>query len=120
VNQPVSAFSRNSKAAFTLVEIMIAVVIIGLLASMAMPAFQRIRDASQDKTILNNARQIGGAADQYFMETGKKTVATADLIGTYIKSLDTIAGETYPTVITAGQAVTITGIAGARTITYAP
>jgi type IV pilus assembly protein PilA len=105
-----------------LVEIMIAVVIIGLLASMAVPAFKRIRDSSQDKAVLNNARQIAGAADQYFMETGRKTVLVADLVGSaaYIKSLDTIAGETYPTVITAGEALTIAGVAGLRTITYAP
>lgn len=101
---------------------MIAVVIIGLLASMAVPAFKRIRDSSQDKAVLNNARQIAGAADQYFMETGRKTVFVADLVGSaaYIKSLDTIAGETYPTVITAGEALTISGVAGQRTITYAP
>ena len=31
-----------------LVEIMIVVVIIGLLAAMAIPAFQKVRQASQD------------------------------------------------------------------------
>lgn len=101
---------------------MIAVVIIGLLASIAMPAFQKIRDSSQDKAVLNNARQLAGAADQYMMETGKTTVLVVALVGatSYIKSLDTIAGETYPIAITQGQAITILGIAGQRTITYTP
>jgi type IV pilus assembly protein PilA len=122
VNQPAHAPIRNSKAAFTLVEIMIAVVIIGLLASMALPAFQKIRDASQDKAVINNARQIAGAADQYYMETGKTSVQVAALIGPslYIKSLDTIAGETYPVTLTQGQAITITGVGALRTITYTP
>jgi type IV pilus assembly protein PilA len=122
VNQTAYTSARNPNAAFTLVEIMIAVVIIGLLASMAMPAFQKIRDSSQDKAIINNARQLAGAADQYMMETGKSTVLVSGLIGpnSYIKSLDTIANETYPAVITQGQAITVSGVAGQRTITYAP
>ena len=46
--------SLRSSHGFTLVEIMIVVVIIGLLAAMAIPAFQKVRVASQDKAVLNN------------------------------------------------------------------
>lgn len=101
---------------------MIVVVIIGLLASLALPAFQKIRATSQDKAVLNNARQLAAASDQYFMETGKSWVPFAALVGptTYVKSFDTVAGESYPTGFTQGEAVTITGIAGQRTITYGP
>lgn len=66
--------SRSTKG-FTLVEIMIVVVIIGLLAAMAIPAFQKVRTSSLEKTILNDGRQIGAAAQQYFMEYGQTTVA---------------------------------------------
>jgi len=65
--------NRSSKG-FTLVEIMIVVVIIGLLAAMAIPAFQKVRTSSLEKTVLNDARQIGAAAQQYFMEYGANTV----------------------------------------------
>ena len=65
--------SRSTKG-FTLVEIMIVVVIIGLLAAMAIPAFQKVRTSSLEKTVLNDARQIGAAAQQYFMEYGQTTV----------------------------------------------
>ena len=99
---------------------MVVVVIIGLLASLAMPAFQKIRSSSQDKAVLNNARQLAAAADQYMMETGKSSVDFTGIVGPslYVKSFETIAGETYPTSYTQGIALTITGVAGARTITY--
>ena len=113
---------HSAQKGFTLVEIMIVVVIIGLLAAMAIPAFQKVRVASQDKAILNNARQMAAAADQYYLEFGVSTVSSTNLIGpnSYVKALNTVAGETYPTDYTQGTTITITGIAGARTITYAP
>ena len=112
----------HSKKGFTLVEIMIVVVIIVLLAAMAIPAFQKVRQSSQDKAVLNNARQLSAAADQYFLENGVSTVASANLVGSdrYVKAVNTVASETYPTNFTQGVTITISGIAGVRTVTYAP
>jgi type IV pilus assembly protein PilA len=107
---------------FTLVEIMIVVVIIGLLAAMAIPAFQKVRASSQDKAVLNNARQLSSGADQYFLELGVSTVSQGELIGltNYVKNLTTVAKETYPAAYTMGVTITVPGVGGARTITYAP
>ncbi|WP_404422890.1 type II secretion system protein [Nibricoccus sp. IMCC34717] len=58
---------RSSKG-FTLVEIMIVVVIIGLLAAMAIPAFQKVRTNSLGKTMVNDARQIAGACQQILLQ----------------------------------------------------
>ena len=114
--------SLRSRQGFTLVEIMIVVVIIGLLAAMAIPAFQKVRTNSQDKAVLNNARQLSAGADQYYLENGVSSVILSDLIGptTYVKALNSVANESYPAGFTQGQTVTIASVAGVRTITYAP
>jgi type IV pilus assembly protein PilA len=65
----------KNKKGFTLVEIMIVVVIVGLLAAMAIPAFQKVRTNSIAKTVVNDGRQIGSAAQQYFMDKGVSQVA---------------------------------------------
>ncbi len=113
--------NRSSKG-FTLVEIMIVVVIIGLLAAMAIPAFQKVRQSSQDKAVLNNARQLGAAADQYFLENGVSSAAYSDLVGSdkYVKVVNTVAQEAYPTAYTQGVTITVSAVAGARTVTYSP
>ena len=113
--------TRSTKG-FTLVEIMIVVVIIGLLAAMAIPAFQKVRQSSQDKAVLNNVRQLSAASDQYFLENGVSTVDSSNLVGSaaYVKVINTVASESYPAGYTQGTTITISSIAGARTITYSP
>jgi type IV pilus assembly protein PilA len=110
-------------AGFTLVEIMIVVVIVGLLAALAIPAFQRVRASAQDKAVTGNLRQLSAAADQYFVEQGATTVASENLVGTnptqYIKLIQTVAREVYETNLTIGLPVTASGLAGSRTISYA-
>lgn len=108
--------------AFSVVEAMIVVIIIGILAAFAIPAFQKVHSSSQDKAVLNNARQLAAASEQYFFENSVHSVSFVDLIGTkrYVKAFVVVAGESYPQRFERGETITITGVAGCRTVTYSP
>ena len=69
---------RRKQSAFTLVEIMIVVAIIGLLAALAVPGFMRARMQSQGRRIINDARQMDAAIDQWALETGAKNGDTVN------------------------------------------
>jgi type IV pilus assembly protein PilA len=72
-------------------------VTVGIMAAMAIPAFQKTRTASQEKAVLNNLRQLAAAADQHYLETGTTNATYDQLVGPggYIKVLNPIAGENY-------------------------
>jgi len=75
------------KSGFTLVEIMIVVMIIGLLAAIGIPNFLTARKNTLKKNAINNARQVISAIDQYAMEAALgngKAVANTD-INKYLK-----------------------------------
>ncbi|MGB0416130.1 MAG: type IV pilin protein [Coraliomargarita sp.] len=100
--------NTKSKKGFTLVEIMIVVVIIGLLAAMAIPAFQKVREQSREKAITNNLRQIASAGQQYILEEGVTEAGYTALQGDYFSPIQAVADETYTNVVVDEDGGTIT------------
>lgn len=90
---------------FTLVEIMIVVLIIGILMAIAVPQFIRARSNSRQKTVISNLRQIDGAKERWAMENGQISGAactSANLTPDYIKNfpLNTpVSGSYVPNVV---------------------
>jgi len=80
-----------------LVLLMPTMMTAGLGGAMAIPAFQKVRETSREKAVLNNLRQIASAADQYFLENGVTEVKVSELVGPngYIRSLEPVGGESY-------------------------
>jgi prepilin-type N-terminal cleavage/methylation domain-containing protein len=82
---------RNRQAAFTLVEIMIVVAIIGLLAAIAIPNFIKARATSQSNACINNLRQIDGGEQDWALENKQNSSAApttlANLVsGGYVRT----------------------------------
>ncbi|MEI7577709.1 MAG: prepilin-type N-terminal cleavage/methylation domain-containing protein [Armatimonadota bacterium] len=92
---------RNNKKnrGFTLVEIMIVVLIIGILAAIAVPNFVKARESARRQTCIGNLTQINSAKEQWAMDQRKTSgdaCASTDVAPAYIKSFPVCpAGGTY-------------------------
>ena len=60
--------SNNKQTGFTLIEIMIVVLIIGILLAIAIPNFVQAREASRAKACVGNLKQIDSAKQQSCMD----------------------------------------------------
>ena len=68
------------RQAFTLVEIMIVVALIGMLVALAIPSFIKVRKQSQGKRIMNDVRIIDAAINSWALENGISDGTAVDLV----------------------------------------
>ena len=64
----------KNKGGFTLVELMVVVVILGILVAVAVPIFSAVTANARKKTCLNNIDMIERAVTQYLVNSGTDSV----------------------------------------------
>jgi type IV pilus assembly protein PilA len=93
---------------FTLIELLVVILIIGILAAIALPAFLNQREKAQDSEAKSGARTVQTAMETYYTDKQAYTTTLSDLttIEPAIKQLGTrvdISGgstTTYKIVVT--------------------
>src|SRR5436190_678220 len=96
---------------FTLIEIMIVVLIIGILLAIAVPNFVKARETSRTKSCIANLTQINAAKEQWAMDNNKAdgaTVLMTDIAGsgTYMRTAPACPSSGTYTVNVIGTAPT--------------
>jgi type IV pilus assembly protein PilA len=92
---------KQVQKGFTLIELMIVVAIIGILAAIAIPAYQDYVIRSQVTEGLNLASDLKASIAEVYAQTGNfpdladidADANAADKIGKYVQSVDVTAGE---------------------------
>ena len=93
---------RSRESAWTLTEIMVVVLIVGILLAIAAPNFANARERSRQKACVANLKLIDTAKEQYALDNRTRdgvVVPLTLLIGRYIK------GPVFHTSTTASRAL---------------
>lgn len=79
---------HKRRSGFTLIEMSIVLLIIGILASIAVPACMKCRESSRSRVCLTHLRHLQDAKDRWALDNRKTNTDTPtfdDLIPNYLK-----------------------------------
>jgi len=100
----------QSEKGFTLIELLVVILIIGILAAIALPAFLNQRGKAQDTEAKSQARTMQTAMETYYTDEQTYVGATLPALVAIEPSLTVAAASkgAKPTVSVAGTATTYT------------
>jgi len=81
---------RRKDEGFTLVELMVVILIIGILVAIAIPVFNAARATAERRTCHANQRTIDGAAQTYVADTGRD-ITTVDSVAQLVPGFIAVA-----------------------------
>lgn len=86
---------------FTLVELMIVIVILGILAAIAIPRFQAARADSEKSACRSNMRNLATGVNLYFSEYGEYPYSVED-VDAVMENASSFRCPSFPDPATAG------------------
>ncbi len=86
---------QTNQAGFTLIELLVVVLIIGILAAIALPAYQRAVMRSRFVRMLPGAKSIAQGNEVYYMEHGQYSNDSSQLDITGVENVTLVAGNEW-------------------------
>jgi general secretion pathway protein G len=65
-----NARDRRKRGAFSLMELLVVVTILGIIATVILPRFATLTDTSTSRTNAHNKAQINSAVERWYVEKG--------------------------------------------------
>jgi type IV pilus assembly protein PilA len=114
----------RKKSGFTLIELMITVAIVGILAALALPAYQDYTIRSQVSEGFQLAGALQAAEQEYYANNGSfadlTTLGVNSPTGKYVSNIDVVSTVTGELVISYGGPSANSNITNAAQVTLTP